>query len=101
MAKNSYSLDEKCTNNDIKQELNCLKHKEISKILTKKKIKLKKRHEIERMGKLTEKIARELKVEYVVDFGSGLGHLARLLSYGYGLNVCCIEKQVALTDQAK
>lgn len=78
-----------------------MKHPKISKILTKKKIKEKKRHEIERMGKLTKKIAKESNVEYVVDFGSGLGHLARLLSYGHGLNVCCIEKQVVLTDQAK
>lgn len=70
-------------------------------VLTKKKIKEKKRHEIERMSQLTAGIANELGVQYIVDFGSGLGHLARLLAYGYGLNVCCLEKEAILTDQAE
>lgn len=67
----------------------------------KKSIKEKKRHEIERMGQLTANIAKELGVKYIVDFGSGLGHLARLLAYGYKLNVCCLERDTALTNQAK
>lgn len=66
-----------------------------------KKIKAKKQHEIERMGQLTADIAAKLNVKYIVDFGSGLGHLARLLAFGYGLNVCCLEKEHTLTDQAK
>lgn len=70
-------------------------------MLMKKKIKQKKRHEIERMGQLTADLAKEFGVNYVVDFGSGLGHLARLLAYGYKLNVCCLEKETALTDQAE
>lgn len=72
----------------------------IKSILLKKKIKAKKQHEIERMSELTAKIANELNVEYIVDFGSGLGHLARFLAYGYGLNVCCVEKEQSLTDKA-
>ncbi|XP_055316358.1 methyltransferase-like protein 25B isoform X2 [Sitodiplosis mosellana] len=99
-AKNNQSSKEKDSNNNPKQDFNCLTHPKICTILTKKKIKEKKRHEIERMGQLTADIARELRCQYIVDFGSGLGHLARLISYGHGLNVCCIEKQVALTEQA-
>lgn len=32
---------------------------------------------------------------------TGLGHLARMLAYGYKLEVCCLEKEQALTEQAK
>lgn len=70
-------------------------------ILMKKNIKQKKRHEIERMGQLTAQIAKKFGVNYIVDFGSGLGHLARLLAYGYKLNVCCLERETAFTNQAK
>lgn len=67
----------------------------------KKNIKLKKRHEIEKMSQLTASIAYEYGIKYIVDFGSGLGHLARLLTYGHRLNVCCLEMQAPLTKQAK
>lgn len=76
-------------------------HPKTKNILTKKNIKEKKRHEIERMSQLTANIANEYGVKYIVDFGAGLGHLARLLAYGHRLNVCCLEMQIALTKQAK
>lgn len=41
------------------------------------------------------------QVDFVVDFGAGLGHLARLLGYGYGVQVCCVEMQRNLSEQAK
>lgn len=88
-------------NNPSKNDDICLASTKIKILLMKKKIKAKKRHEIERMSQLTAKIANELGVKYIVDFGSGLGHLARFLAYAYGLNVCCLEKESALTDQAK
>lgn len=88
-------------NNNPKPKFNCLTHPKIKTILTKKSIKEKKRHEIERMSQLTADIADDLDVKYIIDFGAGLGHLARLLAYGYGLNVCCLEKEVVLTKQAK
>lgn len=72
----------------------------IRNIVAKKNIKLKKRHEIERMSQVTVKVASEHSVEYIVDFGSGLGHLARMLTYGYALKVCCLEQQTALSEQA-
>lgn len=53
------------------------------------------------MSRFTAEVAKELALEFIVDFGSGAGHIARLLSYGYGLNVCCIEKEIPLIDKAK
>lgn len=76
-------------------------HPKTKNILTKKNIKAKKRHEIEQMSELTANIANEHGIKYIVDFGAGLGHLARLLTYGYRLNVCCLEMQIALTEQAR
>ena len=52
------------------------------------------------MAYLCATSARKQNIDYVIDFGSGLGHLARLLSYGYGVKVCGIEQQLALTEQA-
>lgn len=69
-------------------------------ILTKKNIKEKKRHEIEKMSQLTARIARDCDVQYIVDFGAGLGHLARALAFNYGAKVCCLEQQLVLTEQA-
>jgi len=46
-------------------------------------------------------LARMESCQYVVDVGSGLGHLARLLAYGYGLKVCCLEAQENLSCQAR
>lgn len=93
------------TLNDSNNNPNCnvksVPSAKVKTILMRKKIKAKKQHEIERMGQLTADIASKLNVKYIVDFGSGLGHLARLLAYGYGLNVCCLEKDETLTEQAK
>lgn len=72
----------------------------IRNIVAKKNIKQKKRHEIEEMSKVTASVARDLGIEYIIDFGSGLGHLSRTLAYGYGLNVCCLEQQTLLSEQA-
>lgn len=78
----------------------CYHHPKL-KTLFRKRIKPKKQHEIERMAALCAATAAECKVEYVLDFGAGLGHLSRFLGYGYGLNVCCLEQQKQLTDEAK
>lgn len=80
--------------------MNCLTHPKLKTYLTQKSIKAKKRHEIERMSRLTASVANEHSVEYIVDFGAGLGHLARSLTYGYGLKVCCLEQQISLTQSA-
>lgn len=72
----------------------------IRNLVAKKSIKLKKRHEIEEMSGTTAQIAKDLGIEHIIDFGSGLGHLSRMLAYGYGLRVCCLEQQSVLSDQA-
>lgn len=89
------------SNNNSNLHSECPASTRIRNMLLKKKIKAKKRHEIERMGQLTARIANESGVKYIVDFGSGLGHLARWLAYGHNLNVCCLEKETTLTEQAK
>lgn len=95
------ATDQNDTNNNPNSNFKSAPSLKIKTILMRKKIKAKKQHEIEQMGQLTAEIANKLNVKYIVDFGSGLGHLARLLAYGYRLNVCCLEKENALTDQAK
>lgn len=69
--------------------------------LFKKRVKPKKQHEIERMALLCASTAVECQVKYILDFGAGLGHLSRVLGYRYGLNVCCLEQQKQLTEEAK
>ncbi|KAK4871669.1 hypothetical protein RN001_015793 [Aquatica leii] len=65
-----------------------------------KRIKLKKRHEIELIAKMCYKLASETQCYYIVDVGSGLGHLSRILFYKYGLRVCALEAQQYLSSEA-
>lgn len=65
-----------------------------------KHIKPKKRHEINQMSVACAQAATANNVQYIVDFGSGLGHLSRVIAYKYGLHVCCLEQQQLLTTQA-
>ncbi|GLH06002.1 Uncharacterized protein GBIM_11531 [Gryllus bimaculatus] len=66
-----------------------------------KHVKPKKRHEVALMAKITAETAKSTGCSYVVDVGSGLGHLARMLAYGYDLQVCCLEAQHTLAQQAR
>ncbi|XP_056633779.1 methyltransferase-like protein 25B [Diorhabda sublineata] len=66
-----------------------------------KNVKLKKRHEIDVMAKQCYKSAEETDCFYIVDIGSGLGHLSRMLSYGYGFKVCTFEAIEKLTIAAR
>lgn len=77
------------------------RYPKLKTVLTNKRIKQKKRHEIERMSQLTARVADDMNVKFIIDFGSGLGHLARSLTYEYALRVCCLEQQTALTEQAR
>lgn len=74
-------------------------HPKLKQIFT-KHVKPKKRHEVEKMSRVCKEVADELGIEYIVDFGAGLGHLSRVLAYGYGLKVCCLEQNAELTKQA-
>lgn len=86
-------------NNNFRNQ--CKTHKKLQTFLTKKNIKEKKRHEIEKMSQLTARIAKDCGVQYIVDFGAGSGHLARALAFNFGVKVCCLEQQAALTEQAR
>lgn len=66
-----------------------------------KNVKLKKRHEIMEMAKLCYNTAKRSNCFYIVDVGSGLGHLSRILAYGYKFNVLSIEASENLSLQAK
>ncbi|XP_044764870.1 protein RRNAD1-like isoform X2 [Coccinella septempunctata] len=66
-----------------------------------KSVKLKKRHEILAMSELCKEMATKSGCIYIVDIGSGLGHLSRMLAYGYNFEVCSIEAEPYLTEQAK
>ncbi|XP_073847672.1 methyltransferase-like protein 25B [Musca autumnalis] len=76
-----------------------LTHPKLKHIFT-KGVKPKKRHELETMASLCNQICQEHPVDFVVDFGAGLGHLARNLSYAYNIKVCCLEMQTKLNKQA-
>lgn len=66
-----------------------------------RQVKDKKRHEINQMADLCAQTARQCEVNYIVDFGAGLGHLARILSFQHKLRVCCLEQQIKLSEEAK
>ncbi|KAI8438917.1 hypothetical protein MSG28_011245 [Choristoneura fumiferana] len=66
-----------------------------------KHVKLKKRHEICLMSKVVSGVAVESKCDAVVDFGSGLGHLVRVLAYNNNLYAAGIECQSQLTEEAR
>lgn len=53
------------------------------------------------MAALCAATAINCRVKYILDFGAGLGHLSRMLGYGYGLSVCCLEQQNQFSEDAK
>lgn len=65
-----------------------------------KNVKLKKRHEIEVMAKMCYKTALESGCFNIVDVGSGLGHLSRILAYQYGFRICTFEANDILSKTA-
>ncbi|XP_037826330.1 protein RRNAD1-like, partial [Lucilia sericata] len=65
-----------------------------------KGVKPKKRHELEYMAALCKQICTENPVDFVIDFGAGLGHLARVLGYAYNIKVCGLEMQTELNQNA-
>ncbi|KAJ0182288.1 hypothetical protein K1T71_001657 [Dendrolimus kikuchii] len=66
-----------------------------------KHVNLKKRHEISLMAELVHEVASKSDCDTVIDFGSGLGHLVRMLAYKYDLNVAGIEGQSQLIEGAR
>lgn len=66
-----------------------------------KSVKVKKRHEIMEMAKLCYNSAVKSGCFYIVDVGCGLGHLSRILAYGYKFKVLGIEANKIFYQQAK
>lgn len=65
-----------------------------------KNVKQKKRHEIDAVAKLCRQQAASNGCHHIVDIGSGVGHLSRMLSYGYGFKVCTFEANETLVKSA-
>ncbi|CAG9796340.1 unnamed protein product [Diatraea saccharalis] len=66
-----------------------------------KHVKLKKRHEISLMAEIVKDVADQTKCKAVLDFGSGVGHLVRMLAYRYELHAAGLECQSQLTEEAR
>ena len=54
-----------------------------------------------RLALIASKIYKLTKSDIVIDVGSGQGHLSRLLAYGHGTEVLCIDSEDQLIDRAK
>lgn len=52
------------------------------------------------MAALCKQIYTENPVDFVIDFGAGLGHLGRVLGYAYNIKVCALEMQNDLNKNA-
>lgn len=65
-----------------------------------KHVKPKKQHELYRLSHCCAVVSRLINCETVVDIGAGVGHLSRFLSYGYGLDLICLECQEKLGEAA-
>uniref|UniRef100_A0A1A9X3N4 Methyltranfer_dom domain-containing protein n=1 Tax=Glossina brevipalpis TaxID=37001 RepID=A0A1A9X3N4_9MUSC len=77
-----------------------LRHPKLTNIFA-KGVKHKKRHELELMASTCAEMCQNSAVDFIVDFGAGIGHLARVLGFGYGIKVCCLEMQYQLNKQAE
>ncbi|XP_034834962.1 methyltransferase-like protein 25B [Maniola hyperantus] len=86
-------------NNQVVEKYSC-SHPKLKNLFL-KHVKLKKRHEISMMADFVNLNAKLSNCEAVVDFGSGLGHLIRILSYKYSLHSVGIEMQTQLTVEAR
>ncbi|XP_078001200.1 methyltransferase-like protein 25B [Glandiceps talaboti] len=56
-------------------------------------VKPKKQYEICRLARLIHETCQKSDCNNVVDVGAGMGHLTRLLSFGYGLHVTTVEAE--------
>lgn len=90
----------KSTQNSDNSNDSCVAHAKLKNLFL-KHVKLKKRHEISLMSEIVLHTARQTQCEGVLDFGSGLGHLVRMLAYKHGLYAAGIECQTQLTTEAR
>lgn len=78
----------------------CRSHPNLKNLFL-KHVKLKKRHEISLMARVVNDVAKKSECDAVIDFGSGLGHLLRMLAYKYELYTAGIECQLQLIEEAR
>lgn len=78
----------------------CRSHPNLKNLFL-KHVKMKKRHEISLMARVVNNVAKKSDCDAIVDFGSGLGHLVRMLAYKYELYTAGIECQSQLTQEAR
>ncbi|RMB93874.1 hypothetical protein DUI87_29610 [Hirundo rustica rustica] len=69
--------------------------------LLRRHVKPKKQHEIQRLGKLLQRLSQATGCERVVDIGAGQGHLSRFLAFGLGLSVTAVESDGRLVGLAE
>ena len=61
----------------------------------------KKAHEVARMARFVGNACKENGVIHVIDVGSGVGHLGRVLNEVYGLRVSCLEGDAQIAEAAE
>lgn len=64
-------------------------------------LKPKKQHEVARLALVAGHVCREAGIAVAVDVGAGQGHLSRLLAYGHGIKVVCLEAEDDFISGAK
>ncbi|NXD30876.1 RRNAD protein, partial [Spelaeornis formosus] len=69
--------------------------------LLRRHVKPKKQHEIQRLGKLLQRLSQATGCERVVDIGAGQGHLSRFLAFGLGLSVTAVDSDGRLVGLAE
>ena len=75
-------------------------HKNLQHIF-RKHVKPKKQHEIARLGSLVKSISESNNISQIVDIGSGVGHLSRLLAYAHSLKTVSIDSKENYVESAQ
>ncbi|XP_011494298.1 PREDICTED: protein RRNAD1-like [Ceratosolen solmsi marchali] len=101
------SVNNYSNHNDLIKNLVKNKEPELSGIdvqfnnIFKKRIKKKKKYEIDVISQITADCAKITNCECIVDIGAGMCHLSRILAYKYNLNVICVEQNELLLENAR
>ena len=75
-------------------------HKNLKHIF-RKHVKPKKQHEIARLGSLVKVVSKATEVQQIVDVGSGVGHLSRILAYAHDLKTVSIDAKENYVESAR
>ncbi|KAF2364002.1 Methyltransferase domain [Trinorchestia longiramus] len=64
-------------------------------------LKPKKQHEVARHALVAAMAARATRCQVTADIGGGCGHLARLMAYGYNMEVVCVDREQEFVKGAR